>query len=515
MDFRSYLLPLLNLRDDSIYITTNMSFITFGLKDRHVADKNLKTTDPAKYKEEIARVDELVNSNARRWASFVDTWYDVVDDSVKAKLVRPYLSVWGGFQVGSKNIDWLSPYDTTYPAMEDFLASTGEYFSWASKPASARSGFRQQDGIWTQYSKIEYVQTDLLMDEGAATLSHEFVHAMDQIALLDGHNRRPDQDAESYTYGLLKSTITANDYYYSLNLMQNFKGELATHNQSNARFTNATDIGNYVKGVYDVTYTLDAIEAANILKLSKADQKWFFEKIEPVNYRSGSNGTTNNDDRIRAITDAEWNKMNLTSINDLIDNNLVAYNTSVYLNKDYVQTDSYNYYTISLSSPIYAGFQSTTGTSSALLFRKMAWDVLVAKGWKDDFIPFASDALLTKAQSENKVLSDDYAFKTVMGDQTLTYAQFKKNMYKEHLEVAQAGKLKPVTITWNGGQHTISTYDNLDKLMKQAVEIDNNRAKQMNNRIYIQQNARKSLKEAIIKAYHAETQDFKTSIYNS
>lgn len=37
----------------------------------------------------------------------------------------------------------------------------------------------------------------------------------------------------------------------------------------------------------------------------------------------------------------------------------------------------------------------------------------------------------------------------------------------------------------------------------------------MNNRIYIQQNARKSLKEAIIKAYHAETQDFKTSIYNS
>ncbi|MGX7112273.1 YSIRK signal domain/LPXTG anchor domain surface protein [Gemella cuniculi] len=501
--FNKYLLPLLNLRDDSMFITTNMSFVSFGIKDRYLEDKKLKTNNPTKYKEEIAKVEKLVQNYANRWASFVDMWYGIVDDSVKSKLVHSEISLFDGFQFGKNQEGWLSQYDKQYLAIEDFFGATGSWYGWANKGASAKSSYRTD---MSYYTLMQYVEEELLSSGGAATLSHEFTHAMDQIALFDGYKRRPGHSGESFALGLLESSTNKNDYYYALNTIQNFEGELATHNQTNERFKSAQDLGDYIRGVFDVTYTLDAIEAESILKLSKSDQRNFFNKVSLV-YDNSINDVTNARDKISEINSSEWNTMKLESIGDLVENNLVAVDKANYIVKEYVRDDS-NYYFISLTSPIYSALQNNTGTVGGLQFRKTAWELLAEKGWKDGFIPYATDKLEKEAKIEGKVLSDEYIFNKIFKGEYVNYTEFKKKMYEKR--IAKKEQLKPVTITWNNTTTTVDSYTKLKELIDRAVAMDNTEVKARRLFRY-----RAELKRELIKAYHKVTDDFKESVYKN
>lgn len=74
------------------------------------------------------------------------------------------------------------------------------------------------------------------------------------------------------------------------------------------------------------------------------------------------------------FTDEEWNRMNLRTVNDLIDYNVVS---SRYYKGANVGNNSY--FEVSMYAPIYAGLQSTTGVSGGLIFRKSAYELLAAK----------------------------------------------------------------------------------------------------------------------------------------
>lgn len=94
-----------------------------------------------------------------------------------------------------------------------------------------------------------------------------------------------------------------------------------------------------------------------------------------------------------------------------------------------------------------------------MLFRKTAFELLAAKGWENGFIPYVSNQYQKQAKADNRELSDAYIFEKIWGDQYANYAEFKKAMFNEW--IAKKDSLRPITITYNQKQVTITSYAEL------------------------------------------------------
>lgn len=83
--FRSYILPLLTVSEDSIYVIANSATITFGIVDCYV-DRNLKDTDPALYREKQEEFRQQLEQAARQQREFIDLWYRIAQPEKRGLL---------------------------------------------------------------------------------------------------------------------------------------------------------------------------------------------------------------------------------------------------------------------------------------------------------------------------------------------------------------------------------------------------------------------------------------------
>ena len=89
-----------------------------------------------------------------------------------------------------------------------------------------------------------------------------------------------------------------------------------------ARFTSEEEIQHYLHGIYDVLYTLDAMEANAVLTQTDAVKKQWFRKIENYYVRDDKyNKDTHAGNKVRPLTDEEVTR--LTSLNSLIENAII------------------------------------------------------------------------------------------------------------------------------------------------------------------------------------------------
>ena len=124
-----------------------------------------------------------------------------------------------------------------------------------------------------------------------------------------------------------------------------------------ARFTSEEEIQHYLHGMYDVLYTLDAMEVNAVLTQTDAVKKQWFRKIENYYVRDNKyNKDTHAGNKVCPLTDEEVAR--LTTLNSLIENDII--NRRGY--RDEGQYGRNGYYTISIFSPIYAGLNSPNGT---------------------------------------------------------------------------------------------------------------------------------------------------------
>ncbi|HFH9838496.1 TPA: ZmpA/ZmpB/ZmpC family metallo-endopeptidase [Streptococcus suis] len=503
-DYHRYVLPLLNLpEEDQLYLVSLANVLVFGSYGRYV-DHQLQTSQPDVYRSTVRDIQEnRIPKHARIWNAYMEFIKSLVSDQARQAIESKLVTVREGYNIKdpagqplagtTDRRRWAAEFGDNYRIIDDFFGPTELYYGTFNKSGAADFEFKKY---------IIYGNVDLLTPTGNSTFTHEMTHILeDQILNLAG--RRQGQESESYALGLLQSIASANAYYYGFNLTEELAAT-ASHNSSPNRLTSKDDLQGYLKGSFDTTYFLDALEAEELLKLQKDQQKKAFRKIElQLEAAYQKDGQTYQDalDRIRELTDSEWQTMNLTTVEDLVTNNLQLGNTINNVGSYYRDNDR-NYYFVPLYYPIYAGLLNNQGTVGGLQFRRTALELLAEKGWDQGFLPYVSNQLAEEAHANGRALTDSYIWKKIMPDYQ-DYANFKKARYRTSL--AQKNSMKAIQIFWDGRHHNLQTGQDIQVLMQAAIQED-----LVNPRTSFK---RQQLKEALYKAFHEVSQEFRESIF--
>ena len=508
------ILGLLNVKEPNVYVISNMATITYGNIGSYI-DTSLSQSNPTKYQAELARVKSLIEKAAVQQANYVDTLYRITKPENRDKLLTNRLIIDTMKKYTSNpnaQIDstWSSAAGNGADKGVDQFMTPMNYYSPVSKVGAEANGLG-----------VRYFIDRVLDDRGSATYSHEMTHLLDRTVLFNNHGRRDGTAAEFYARGIFENSYNPEkDTYFNLNFVYDESDKNGFYNRTPDRFKTAEDLQSYMKGSFDVLYTLDYLEAEASKGLSAEDKMSYFKKIMPipstgsrtwVDYRNTAVKPTHKSEEIQALTLEDAKK--LTDIDSLIDNHILVnrYIIAGFLDKGKIAANGY--YTVDMFDTIYGVSQNDSGMSGDITFRKQAFELMATLGYYEGFVPYVSNQFKEEAEAENKPLSDTYIFNKVLNGKS--YAEFKKAQFKER--VAKIDQLKALTIQYEGQQISL-TSQKLSELMQKAVkeELAQIKAGNTTARTYsfIETPVQK-LKKAIYKAYLKDSDDFRQSIYNS
>ena len=508
------ILGLLNVKEPNVYVISNMATITYGNIGSYI-DTSLAQSNPTKYQAELARVKSLIEKAAVQQINYVDTLYRITKPENRDKLLTNRLI-----------IDTMKKYTSNPNAQIDstWSPATGSgadkgvdqfmtpmnYYSPVSKVGAEANGLG-----------VRYFIDRVLDDRGSATYSHEMTHLLDRTVLFNNHGRRDGTGAEFYARGIFENSYNPEkDTYFNLNFVYDESDKNGFYNKTPDRFKTVEDLQSYMKGSFDVLYTLDYLEAEASKGLSAEDKMSYFKKIMPipstgsrtwVDYRNTAVKPTHKSEEIQALTLEDAKK--LTDIDSLIDNHIMVNRYIIAGFSDKGKIAANGYYTVDMFDTIYGVSQNDSGMSGDITFRKQAFELMATLGYYEGFVPYVSNQYKNQAEEEGKPLSDKYIFDNILGR---SYAAFKKEQITERVE--KLGKLKPITINYNGKEEVIDSKEKLQELMNKAVKEELAQIKAGNTTAkkfkFIETPVQK-LKKAIYKAYLKDSDDFRQSIYNS
>ncbi len=504
-----YILPLLNVSEDSIYVIANSATITFGIVDCYL-DRNLKSTNAALYAEKREEFRKDLEQSAKQQKAFIDLWRRVTKPENIGRLTSNRIV-----------LDSLRIYsDTTTSGQAEWSAKFGEAASIGVRefftPLNLYDNFMFSDGM-AAGTGVRYYLSKALTERGLATYAHELTHLLVSPVMLNQHGIRDGMQAEVYTRGMFEPYELNDPPVFNLNLIYDRQAyNERFHNAVPERFQSEKDLQSYMNGLLDVVYTLDYAEADIISKTPEEKKKWFhkLEQVEDTKTRSnqGDAGSKHNLDSVRELTLDEAKELN--NIDDLIQNSIIVSRYEVDGTKTTGTMASNGYYVVPLFSANYAGVQNDLGVSGDVMIRRQAFELLAEYGYYEGMVPYISNQYKASAQSDQTILSDTYILKNIFGGTYGTMADFKKAMFQKRIDKVK--ELKPVTIQWKNQTVTIKNFAALQQLMKEAVESDlvnENVTPGGSNNIRAQATQVEQLKAEIFRAYLSQTKDFEESIY--
>ena len=508
------ILGLLNVKEPHVYVISNMATITYGNIGSYI-DTSLAQSNPTKYQAELARVKSLIEKAAGQQANYVDTLYRITKPENRDKLLTNRLIIDTMKKYTSNpntQIDntWSPAIGSGADKGVDQFMTPMNYYSPVSKVGAEANGLG-----------VRYFIDRVLDDRGSATYSHEMTHLLDRTVLFNNHGRRDGTGAEFYARGIFENSYNPEkDTYFNLNFVYDESDKNGFYNKTPDRFKTAEDLQSYMKGSFDVLYTLDYLEAEASRNLSAEDKMSYFKKIMPitstgsrtwVDYRNPAVKPTHKSEEIQALTLEDAKK--LTDIDSLIDNHIMVNRYIIAGFSDKGKIAANGYYTVDMFDTIFGVSENDKGMSGDITFRKQAFELMAALGYYEGFVPYVSNQYKNQAEEEGKPLSDKYIFDNILGK---SYAAFKKEQITERVE--KLGKLKPITINYNGKEEVIDSKEKLQELMNKAVKEELAQIKAGNTTAkkfkFIETPVQK-LKKAIYKAYLKDSDDFRQSIYNS
>ncbi|HEL2064604.1 ZmpA/ZmpB/ZmpC family metallo-endopeptidase [Streptococcus suis] len=506
--YNHMLLPLLTLPQENIFIITNMNTIAIGSYEHYVDDYSTV--------ENRDKVRQMVDLAAECQRDNADFWYKILDETNRDKLFRSVLNNEGYVMYGPDGTKSYRNLTADVDAIQDFY---GPINKWYREHPSIKTAFA--DG-----SETYYITYDMLTDYGTALYTHEMVHNQDGDIYLKGYGRRIGQGMEVYAQGLLQNVFSVTEMNLGFNAVFTSDDANRVHvGDPVARFNSEADFNEYYHNQFDVLYLLDYLEGTNILAQSDAAKKAWLRKIE--NYYVQNNGVdTHAGNSARALTDAEV--ASLKSFNDLIDQSIIVQrqyvNNPTNTSKKW---DRNSYVSVPMFAANFSALSNSNGSPGDIMFRRMAFELIAAKGYTDGFVPYASGQLSDLAMEKGSkiydtwtkkdvgLITDDHVLEYIYQGQYATWADFKKAMFAERLAKVAAGQLKPFTMQYELGvadstkEVTITSFEQLQNLMKEAMEADiqANSLNLNNSRVH-------ALKVKVYQALMNSTNDFRTSIFN-
>ena len=513
--YRNMVLPLLTMPERSVFVISTISSLGFGAYDRYRNNEHRAGAELNKFVEENAQ------ETAKRQRDHYDYWYRILDEQGREKLYRNIL-VYDAYKFGDDTTVGKATaeaqFDSSNPAMKYFFGPVG------NKVVHNKHGaYATGDGVY-------YMGYRMLDKDGAITYTHEMTHDSDNEVYLGGYGRRSGLGPEFFAKGLLQAPDHPDDATITVNSILKYDKNDATEKtrlqvlDPTERFKNADDLKNYVHNMFDVIYMLEYLEGMSIVnRLSDVQKVNALRKIENKYVRDADGNDVYATNVIKNITMADAQKLN--SFNSLIENDILS--AREYKNGD---VERNGYHTIKLFSPIYSALSSEKGTPGDLMGRRMAYELLAAKGFKDGMVPYISNQYEDDAKQNGKTISiygktkglvtDDLVLRKVFNGQFNNWTEFKKAMYEERKN--KFDSLNKVTFDdtrqpWTSfATKTISTVGELQTLMDEAVLKDANDnwyswsgyKPEYNSAVH-------KLKKAVFKAYLDQTNDFRKSIFEN
>lgn len=512
--YRNMVLPLLTLPERSVFVISTMSSLGFGAYDRY------RSSDHKAGKALNDFVEENARETAKRQRDHYDYWYRILDEQSREKLYRTIL-LYDAYKFGDDTTSGKATaeakFDSSNPAMKNFFGPVGNKV------------VHNQHGAYATGDGVYYMSYRMLDKDGAITYTHEMTHDSDQDIYLGGYGRRNGLGPEFFAKGLLQAPDQPSDATITINsILKHSKSDSTEGSRLQVldpteRFQNAADLQNYVHNMFDLIYMMEYLEGQSIVnKLSVYQKMAALRKIENKYVKDPADGNevyaTN---VVKELTEEE--ARNLNSFDSLIDNNILSareYKAGTY--------ERNGYFTIKLFAPIFSALSSEKGTPGDLMGRRIAYELLAAKGFKDGMVPYISNQYEVIAKQNGQTINlygkkqglvtDKLVLEKIFSGKYPSWTAFKKAMYQER--IAQFDHLTKVifkdpTKPWPSyGTKTINNVDELQKLMDEAVLQDATGTRWSNYNPETDSAVHK-LKRAIFKAYLDQTNDFRSSIFEN
>ena len=509
--YPSMVLPLLTLPEKSVFIIANISTIGFGAYDRYRSKEHPAGTNLNDYVEAKAR------EAAARFRDHYDYWYKILDDKNKEKLYRSVL-VYDAFRFGTDEKEdkdtYQATFETDHPAIKHFFGPAGN------------NVVHNSNGAYATGDAFYYMAYRMLDKDGAVTYTHEMTHNSDREIYLGGYGRRNGLGPEFYAKGLLQAPDHPYDPTITINSILKYEeAENPTRLQvkdPTKRFNNAEDLQKYMHNMFDVIYMLEYLEGDAVVNLDISKKNELLRKIENKFETDPDGSKVYATNVVRYLTVEELNKLN--SFDSLIENDVIT--RRGYENDNDNTFKRNGYYTIKLFSPIYAALSNNEGTPGDLMGRRMAFELLAAKGFKDGMVPYISNQYAEEAKAKGKVIksygkvvgnvTDKLVLEKVFNNRYSSWVEFKKAMYDER--IAKFNKLMSISFDNPNGSWfrkdrvTIKNIEDLQRMITTAVNED---AEDYLVNIYPERSRVHKLKQAIYKAYLDQTNDFRSSIFEN
>ena len=507
--YPSMVLPLLTLPEKSVFIIANISTIGFGAYDRYRSKEHPAGTNLNDYVETKAK------EAAARFRDHYDYWYKILDDKNKEKLYRSVL-VYDAFRFGNDKDNKIQEanFETNHPAIKHFFGPAGN------------NVVHNSNGAYATGDAFYYMAYRMLDKDGAVTYTHEMTHNSDREIYLGGYGRRNGLGPEFYAKGLLQAPDHPYDPTITINSILKYeKSEDSTRLQvkdPTKRFNNAEDLQKYMHNMFDVIYMLEYLEGNAVVNLDISKKNDLLRKIENKFELDPDGSEVYATNVIRYLNDSELSK--LTTFNSLIENDVIT--RRGYENDNDNTFKRNGYYTIKLFSPIYSALSNDKGTPGDLMGRRMAFELLAAKGFKDGMVPYISNQFAEEAKANGDVITsygkkignvtDDLVLKKVFNNKYKSWVDFKKAMYEERIakfnNLISISFYNPNVSFSRNSKVTITNIDMLRKMITDAVKAD---AEDDLAKMYLEHNRVHKLKQAIFKAYLDQTNDFRSSIFEN
>ncbi len=485
---KEYLLPLLNLSSESIYIISTSHTTTIGLTSTYGG------ADSADFNTKLA-------TTAASQQSFLDFWKRISQTSDSLKMSPELILIdtlaIQGTEGQSVSQRWSAEYGSSAdPGVAEFITPLGYYRTYMFAGAEAD----------TNGNLIQFFVDHVLTDTGVNTYTHELTHIYDQSVWLNGLQRRTNIGNETFARGLFESENNTQQRdggnsayapFFNLNTAYELDDN-RIQNQSPQRFQTEYDLQQYMQGVMDIVYTLDILEAEEILKMSDADKAILLNRVSLVDDPTDTKSLGRKLDCFSNITEEE--AAVLLTIDDLVDQNIVS-GRLIPKGSTTTQTVTYNdYVVVPMFEGVYAGIQNPNGAVGDFLFRRYAHELLGEYGWQDGFLAYISNQYENDNEALANILPSEYKG---------SLSAFKKMMYKRRS--ANMADLKATESYADSDEMRQAISDALQKDLAAIKEgIKGGTTYYMLNVKEVQ-----NVKADIFKEYLLMTNDFKTSVYET
>ena len=498
---RKMILPLLNLDKTEMFLISTYDTMSYGTAN--------------KYNTTLEKLKPEIDLAAQRQINYLDFWQRLAADNVKNKLFKDIVNpVWEGFYVwGHGWPGWPERYGQfknsteVYAPIREIYGPVGEYYGDNGAMAGAYAAI--YDNPYDNRAKVTFVMSNMISEYGASAFTHETTHINDRIAYFGGFGRREGTDVEAYAQGMLQSPATQGHQgeYGALGLNMAFERENdgnQWYNTNPNKLKSREAIDRYMKGYNDTLMLLDSLEGEAVLSQGNQElNNAWFKKVD----KQLRGNSKNQYDKVRALSDSE-KAINLTSIDDLVDNNFMTNRgpgNGVYKPEDF----SSAYVNVPMMSAIYGG-NTSEGSPGAMSFKHNTFRLWGYYGYEKGFLGYATNKYKQEAKAAGKnTLGDDFIINKISDGQFNTLEDFKKAYFKEVKEKASHGL---TTVAIDGT--SVSSYDDLLAMFKAAVAKDAASLKTDNNgNKSVSTSHTTKLKEAVYKKLLQETDSFTSSIF--